>query len=723
VQDLPIWTLFVPITLFILLLFALREILSQRAVEWLRLEITEDWELPESWQMLFKQKQTELEALGFERLCLARVEHEPASAFAPSVTALFLLRSEGILARVTPPQVHVSHDRWSVTLLSRGADGALIACTDHLPEAFPRPDQRVVRGLAAQAIDLADQLGAHRRMLEMESDPVERWQDAEQAVTAINAFERWYLQWLVESGLVRANPAGGYNPSLRGALGILWRALRGRVNSGRMEAGPLPADQQALLYRQWLQFRHLSPVRSVQWGLFLLTGVAFALLAAGVWDLQIGLVLMLVILFHELGHLLAMRWLGYHNLQILMLPLLGGVAIGSEISPSAANRAFVSLMGPLPGILLGWLMLAVIDDVGGFLWFCALLLLLVNYFNLLPILPLDGGRLIQALLPGRWVRWQFLLPLASAVLLLMAGINHQIFILLAIFAGIIAWHTWSNGRVTKNIQASGTLKSAEDPVAAIIRGLDEQSVNYRPLLTKANQIRELAENIALRPASPAVRNLLFSGWLLAFLLPALLVPGFSGWFSFFGPTVEAPETRLETLWKQLDPLTWEELLREVDYTYSTRGSLKYPPVQDVPADLPAEYRAFLTQSNGLGRTGGVEGYWVLPFEQVRLFREYSRFGELTRKPAPWLSPGRHFSHASHQLEWSELGNWLWLGQGGPHNTLILLEPESGGRAIALWPDSAQGELHDDFREWLEGQVVFGKLRKEHREASMGDSSE
>ena len=41
---------------------------------------------------------------------------------------------------------------------------------------------------------------------------------------------------------------------------------------------------------------------------------------------------------------------------LLMLPLVGGVTLGVERTSSAAQRAWMSLMGPLPGIVLGWVL-------------------------------------------------------------------------------------------------------------------------------------------------------------------------------------------------------------------------------------------------------------------------------------------------------------------------------------------------------------------------------
>lgn len=136
----------------------------------------------------------------------------------------------------------------------------------------------------------------------------------------------------------------------------------------------------------------------------------------------------------------AMRAFGYRNVHLMALPLVGGVAIGQDVNPSAYRSDWMSLMGPLPGILIGW---GILISVWTGFWPSAvgdpttwvILLLVINYRNVLPILPLDGGHVMQALLPSRqawievgfvavactlgaWVAWQFDFVILSVLALL-----------------------------------------------------------------------------------------------------------------------------------------------------------------------------------------------------------------------------------------------------------------------------------------------------------------
>jgi Zn-dependent protease len=108
--------------------------------------------------------------------------------------------------------------------------------------------------------------------------------------------------------------------------------------------------------------------------------------------------LLIVILLHELGHVIAMRWAGIPVRGIYFVPFFGGVAVGESLGTSEITRGFIALMGPAFSILTTILFVFLsLQSNEPFLADLALLSALLNGFNLLPILPLDGGRVLQAL--------------------------------------------------------------------------------------------------------------------------------------------------------------------------------------------------------------------------------------------------------------------------------------------------------------------------------------
>jgi len=109
-----------------------------------------------------------------------------------------------------------------------------------------------------------------------------------------------------------------------------------------------------------------------------------------------------IVVVHELGHFLAMKYYRYSELGIFFIPLLGAYVSGTKREVSQKQSAIILLAGPLPGIILGVIFYILENNsADGYYPFdislsrIALLLILLNLINLLPIYPLDGGQLLN----------------------------------------------------------------------------------------------------------------------------------------------------------------------------------------------------------------------------------------------------------------------------------------------------------------------------------------
>jgi Zn-dependent protease len=133
-----------------------------------------------------------------------------------------------------------------------------------------------------------------------------------------------------------------------------------------------------------------------------------------VFDWRQAAILMGVLLVHEGGHALAMRAFGWKDLSMFFVPFIGAMVTGKPTEVRAWKEAVVLLAGPLPGLLAGvalLLMPIVIPESAAAVerWRdVALIAIGVNLFNLLPITPLDGGRLVETALFSRWPRLRLL---------------------------------------------------------------------------------------------------------------------------------------------------------------------------------------------------------------------------------------------------------------------------------------------------------------------------
>lgn len=109
-----------------------------------------------------------------------------------------------------------------------------------------------------------------------------------------------------------------------------------------------------------------------------------------------------ILFFHELGHYVAMKIFGYRNLRMFFIPGFGAAVSGRHYNAPAWKKIVVSLMGPLPGIVVGMgLLVACIFMRNDLLYRIGLFAIIINAFNLLPILPLDGGWVAHAALFSR----------------------------------------------------------------------------------------------------------------------------------------------------------------------------------------------------------------------------------------------------------------------------------------------------------------------------------
>ncbi|MEM6980991.1 MAG: site-2 protease family protein [Planctomycetota bacterium] len=124
------------------------------------------------------------------------------------------------------------------------------------------------------------------------------------------------------------------------------------------------------------------------------TMLLFIGLGVVVWDAVMVLLLVLVLLIHECGHFLAMRWFGYRNIKMFFVPMLGAAVSGRHFKIASWKKAIVALAGPVPSLVIATLCLLL--GVGGrdstSLTTLAGLMWVLNVLNLLPLLPLDGGQ-------------------------------------------------------------------------------------------------------------------------------------------------------------------------------------------------------------------------------------------------------------------------------------------------------------------------------------------
>jgi Zn-dependent protease len=152
------------------------------------------------------------------------------------------------------------------------------------------------------------------------------------------------------------------------------------------------------------------------------------------WGWRFAALFVGLLFVHELGHAIALRREGIPTSPILFVPFLGAVIGMRGLPKNAWVEAKVGLAGPVLGSLGAAGVLALSHATGSrLLEAVAFTGFFLNLFNLLPIVPLDGGRAAAALHPLVWI----------AGILGLAGLavwhpNPILFIFL-LFGGMEAW--------------------------------------------------------------------------------------------------------------------------------------------------------------------------------------------------------------------------------------------------------------------------------------------
>ena len=123
---------------------------------------------------------------------------------------------------------------------------------------------------------------------------------------------------------------------------------------------------------------------------------------------------------------------------MIFIPLLGAVVCARSFGGIALAEARVGLAGPILGSLgalaVAIAAVAVDSDMLQALAFTGFFL---NLFNLLPVVPLDGGRAMAAMAP-----WMWFVGLGAVVLMVFLWPN-PILILIAIFGALEVYRRWN----------------------------------------------------------------------------------------------------------------------------------------------------------------------------------------------------------------------------------------------------------------------------------------
>lgn len=167
---------------------------------------------------------------------------------------------------------------------------------------------------------------------------------------------------------------------------------------------------------------------------FLVTAGSMAVSVAAyatIWGVPFAIGFVILLLVHETGHVIALRREGIKASAPMFIPFLGAVISARSLGDNALAEARVGLAGPILGSIGAGACLVIWKLTGDDFWRAlAFTGLFLNLFNLLPVVPLDGGRAMAAMTP-----WMWLVGFAAMVGLAFVFPNPIIWIIV-LFAGM-----------------------------------------------------------------------------------------------------------------------------------------------------------------------------------------------------------------------------------------------------------------------------------------------
>ncbi len=225
--------------------------------------------------------------------------------------------------------------------------------------------------------------------------------------------------------------------------------LRWSINLFRLFGIQLSVHASFLLLLGWVAWKgwHEAGLRGLGWGL-------------------VHIVLLFTcVTLHEYGHSLVAQRFGIGVPRILLLPI-GGMAQFDSIPRSSRAELWVTFAGPAVNftlVALLWPIIHALPDIdfpdyaiNGSVILDSLFIinLVMGCFNLLPVFPMDGGRILRALLALRWpyltsTRWAVQIGKILAIIgsLVMAFVIHN-YLASVIFLFIL----WAGEREYRYVQ-------------------------------------------------------------------------------------------------------------------------------------------------------------------------------------------------------------------------------------------------------------------------------
>ena len=164
-------------------------------------------------------------------------------------------------------------------------------------------------------------------------------------------------------------------------------------------------------------------------GLFSLFLILISLVAYILWrGVAEGILITVTLFIHEMGHVWGMKMRRIPIQGMYFIPFLGAAIVPKEEFRSDRDEAIVAIMGPIFGLVQALLIVPIFSATEAPFYAEAVwLVVFLNLFNLLPIGPLDGGRILRTTLTSLHPALNVIFWIASVAVAMVCAVKFPAF--------------------------------------------------------------------------------------------------------------------------------------------------------------------------------------------------------------------------------------------------------------------------------------------------------
>ncbi|MCW7539031.1 hypothetical protein OOT46_14400 [Aquabacterium sp. A7-Y] len=683
-------------------------------------------------QACLQPYEAELSSLGFVHSHATQFHSTPRELAPWQPVQVWRHRQVPVIAELMAPVSAATPELVQLTMYAEVEEGLMVASLK-LPLWTVPPSPRWCKPAGDLFASVKAQYEAQLALMQDEGLPdFLPWEGPETIEARLSRYEQRQLEALIEAGwlvsegetlaiAIRRLPllaAQGMRRSVR-----LRSALKRQAGASTPSARAARLEQCLALFVAGRAGAAVAQVPlALQWGLYLASWLPILLPCALLAGPRFALLLMLGVAVQEAGRWACLQRLGFRHIEVLPLPLIGGVRLPEHTRSTTRQQALLALAGTLPGLLAGVLVWALAPPAGS-LELAGATLLLLNAACLLPFQPLDGAALVEALWPARRLQ----LRAVFEVLAVLAGLGawgaagwSLAGLPLAALWGLraLGWRPlWRQLRFEQQHRAVSAGLERRDGLALARQGFQllERLLPARASMSQRLRMMDTLVSHLRRKSMPRRQVAAFAVLYGLLLLGALaLAPG--GWRSMSRAFADDPASaaadaaaRAEARLQDMDSAA---LARALDPRLEASGAAELALsslAQRTGRPLPAEVRAFYLARDGLD--SGPE-LVLLPASEVQPLRDNKPrlpgrlvAGLRERSPgAPLRIVGECRRADEKPCEYRVEAVVSWLQVGEVHGRPVLLHPRPEGedwRLVSL--DTEVGFLAEEqgLRELLQ----------------------